>query len=57
MIKTLGPTHIATPVKDVKRSSLFYKKVFGAKEMYHDPDGCGIETWFENIPGALKTFN
>ena len=37
MIKTLGLTHIALPVKDVKRSSAFYKKVFGAREMYRDP--------------------
>lgn len=34
MIKTFGLTHIALPVKDVKRSSLFYQTVFGAKEMY-----------------------
>ena len=37
MIKTLGLTHIALQVKDVKRSSDFYQKVFGVKEMYrHD---------------------
>lgn len=44
MIKTLGLTHIALPVKDVKRSSAFYKKVFGAKEMYHDPDYIQVQT-------------
>ena len=44
MIKTLGLTHIALPVKDVKRSSAFYKKVFGAKEMYHDPDFIQVQT-------------
>jgi len=44
MIKTLGLTHIALPVKDVKRSSAFYKKVFGAKEMYHDADFIQVQT-------------
>ena len=44
MIKTLGLTHIALPVKDVKRSSAFYKMVFGAKEMYHDPDFIQVQT-------------
>jgi catechol 2,3-dioxygenase-like lactoylglutathione lyase family enzyme len=44
MIKTLGLTHIALPVKDVKRSSAFYKKVFGAKEMYTDPDFIQVQT-------------
>jgi len=44
MIKTLGLTHIALPVKDVKRSSAFYKKVFGAKEMYRYPDFVQVQT-------------
>ena len=44
MIKTLGLTHIALPVKDVKRSSAFYKKVFGAKEMYRDPEFIQVQT-------------
>ena len=44
MIKTLGLTHIALPVKDVKRSSAFYKKVFGAKEMYNDPEFVQVPT-------------
>ncbi|HEY5773728.1 MAG TPA: VOC family protein [Chitinophagaceae bacterium] len=44
MIKTLGLTHIALPVKDIKRSSAFYKKVFGAKEMYHDADFIQVQT-------------
>ena len=35
MIKTHGLTHIALKVKDVKRSSGFYQKVFGAMEMYN----------------------
>lgn len=44
MIKTLGLTHIALPVKDVKRSSAFYKKVFGVKEMYSDADFIQVQT-------------
>jgi catechol 2,3-dioxygenase-like lactoylglutathione lyase family enzyme len=44
MIKTLGLTHIALPVKDVKRSSLFYQKIFGVKEMYRSPDFIQVQT-------------
>jgi catechol 2,3-dioxygenase-like lactoylglutathione lyase family enzyme len=44
MIKTYGLTHIALPVKDVKRSSIFYQKVFGAKEMYSHPDFIQVQT-------------
>ena len=44
MIKTLGLTHIALPVKDVKRSAAFYKKVFGAREMYQDADFIQVQT-------------
>lgn len=44
MIKTFGLTHIALPVKDVKRSSLFYRKVFGVKEMYRFPDFIQVQT-------------
>ena len=44
MIKTLGLTHIALPVKDVKRSSAFYKKVFCAKEMYSEADFIQVQT-------------
>ena len=44
MIKTLGLTHIALPVKDLKRSSAFYKKVFGAKEMYHGAEFVQVQT-------------
>jgi len=44
MIKTLGLTHIALPVKDVKRSSSFYKKVFGVKEMYSEPNFIQVQT-------------
>jgi len=49
MIKTFGLTHIALPVKDVKRSSVFYQKIFGVKEMYCYPDFIQVQT-----PG-LKT--
>ena len=44
MIKTFGLTHIALPVKDVKRSSAFYQKVFGVKEMYNYPDFIQVQT-------------
>ena len=44
MIKTLGLTHIALSVKDVKRSSAFYQKIFGAKEMYRYRDFIQIQT-------------
>jgi catechol 2,3-dioxygenase-like lactoylglutathione lyase family enzyme len=44
MIKTLGLTHIALPVKDVKRASVFYKKVFGMREMYKDPEFIQVQT-------------
>jgi catechol 2,3-dioxygenase-like lactoylglutathione lyase family enzyme len=44
MIRTLGLTHIALPVKDVKRSSAFYKKVFGAREMYKQPGFIQVQT-------------
>ena len=44
MIRTLGLTHIALPVKDVKRSSSFYQQVFGVKEMYVYPDFIQVQT-------------
>ena len=44
MIKTFGLTHIALPVKDVKRSSAFYQKIFGVKEMYCHPDFIQVQT-------------
>ena len=44
MIKTFGLTHIALRVKDVKRSSAFYQKVFGVKEMYCFPDFIQVQT-------------
>jgi catechol 2,3-dioxygenase-like lactoylglutathione lyase family enzyme len=44
MIKTYGLTHIALTVKDPQRSSEFYQKVFGAKEMYRTDDFIQIQT-------------
>ena len=44
MLKTFGLTHIALPVKNVKRSSAFYHKIFGTKEMYHYPDFIQVQT-------------
>ena len=44
MIKTFGLTHIALPVKDVKRSSAFYQKILGVKEMYCYPDFIQVQT-------------
>ncbi|HKZ67474.1 MAG TPA: VOC family protein [Chitinophagaceae bacterium] len=44
MVKTLGLTHIALPVKDVRRSSLFYQKIFGVKEMYRCADFIQVQT-------------
>jgi catechol 2,3-dioxygenase-like lactoylglutathione lyase family enzyme len=46
MIKTFGLTHIALPVKDVNRSSAFYQKVFGVKEMYKYPDFIQVQTHY-----------
>ena len=44
MIRTLGLTHIALQVKDVKHSSSFYQKIFGVKEMYCYPDFIQVQT-------------
>ena len=44
MIKTFGLTHIALPVKDLKRTSVFYQQVFGAKEMYAFPNFIQVQT-------------
>jgi catechol 2,3-dioxygenase-like lactoylglutathione lyase family enzyme len=44
MIKTLGLTHIALPVKDVKRTSAFYHELFGSKEMYTSDDFVQLQT-------------
>ena len=44
MIKTFGLTHIALPVKDVKRSSAFLSKDLWCKEMYCYPDFIQVQT-------------
>ena len=44
MIKTFGLTHIALPVKNVKRSSAFYQKIFGVKKMYCYADFIQVQT-------------
>ena len=44
MIKTFGLTHIALPVKNVKRSSAFYQKILGVKEMYCYPNFIQVQT-------------
>ena len=44
MIKTFGLTHIALRVKDINRSSAFYQKIFGVKEMYCYPDFIQVQT-------------
>ena len=44
MIKTFGLTHITLKVKDVKRSSEFYHKLFGTQEMYHSEGFIQIQT-------------
>ncbi|HKC37552.1 MAG TPA: VOC family protein [Chitinophagaceae bacterium] len=44
MIKTFGLTHIALRVKDIERSSTFYQKIFGVREMYHYPDFIQVQT-------------
>jgi catechol 2,3-dioxygenase-like lactoylglutathione lyase family enzyme len=44
MIKTYGLTHIALAVEDIKRSVRFYKKVFGAREMYNSDGFAQVQT-------------
>jgi len=44
MIKTFGLTHIALPVKDVKKSFRFYEKLFGVREMYRYPGFIQVQT-------------
>ena len=47
MIKTYGLTHVALAVRDVERSSTFYKRVFGAVEVYRQDGFAQLQT-----PGA-----
>jgi catechol 2,3-dioxygenase-like lactoylglutathione lyase family enzyme len=44
MIKTYGLTHIALAVEDIGRSIDFYKKVFGAQEMYNSDGFAQVQT-------------
>ena len=47
MIKTYGLTHIAVAVKNVDRTSKFYRAVFGAVEVYRQDTFVQLQT-----PGA-----
>ena len=47
MIKTFGLTHIAVGVRDVDRSSAFYRQVFGCVEVYRQDGFVQLQT-----PGA-----
>jgi len=47
VIKTYGLTHIALGVRDVDRSSAFYRRVFGAVEIYRQDGFAQLQT-----PGA-----
>jgi len=47
VIKTYGLTHIALGVRDVDRSSAFYRRVFGAVEVYRQDGFAQLQT-----PGA-----
>ena len=44
MIKTYGLTHVAVAVKDVARASRFYRKVFGAVEVYRSDSFVQLQT-------------
>lgn len=44
MIRTFGLTHLALKVKDAERSSRFYKKVFGARDMFNSNGFVQIQT-------------
>ncbi|HEX3554624.1 MAG TPA: VOC family protein [Thermoanaerobaculia bacterium] len=44
MVRTHGLTHIALAVRDVERSSRFYREVFGVVETYHCPGFVQVET-------------
>ena len=47
MIRTYGLTHVALAVRDVERSSRFYRSVFGAIEVYRGEGFAQLQT-----PGA-----
>jgi len=42
--KTYGLTHIAVAVKDLKRTSLFYQKVFDMEVMYKEENFLQLTT-------------
>lgn len=44
MIKTYGLTHVALAVRDVGRSSKFYRRVFGAVEVYRQDSFAQLQT-------------
>jgi catechol 2,3-dioxygenase-like lactoylglutathione lyase family enzyme len=44
MIKTYGLTHVALAVKDVERASKFYRRVFGAVEVYRQDGFAQLQT-------------
>ena len=44
MIRTYGLTHIALGVRDVDRSALFYKQVFGSVEVYRQDGFVQLQT-------------
>jgi catechol 2,3-dioxygenase-like lactoylglutathione lyase family enzyme len=63
MVKTYGLTHVAVAVRDVARTSRFYRSVFGAVEVYrHDgfvqlqtPGSRDVLVFEENRKRAGKT--
>ena len=44
MIKTYGLTHLALAVRNVSRAAAFYKKVFGAVEVYRSDGFVQVQT-------------
>jgi catechol 2,3-dioxygenase-like lactoylglutathione lyase family enzyme len=44
MVKTRGLTHVALAVRNLKRSSAFYQRVFGAVEIYRGSDFVQLQT-------------
>jgi catechol 2,3-dioxygenase-like lactoylglutathione lyase family enzyme len=44
MIKTYGLTHVAVAVRDIDRTSKFYRSVLGAVEVYRGDDFVQLQT-------------
>jgi catechol 2,3-dioxygenase-like lactoylglutathione lyase family enzyme len=44
VVRTYGLTHIALGVRDVERSALFYKQVFGSIEVYRQEGFVQLQT-------------